>query len=49
MEKIAEESGGRRFFLHASNLKIDNFSIDVSAAIPSWWGHVITDLENAVP
>ena len=49
MEKIAEESGGRRFFLHASNLKIDNFSIDVSAALPSWWGHVITDLENAVP
>jgi hypothetical protein len=30
-------------------LKIDDSSIDGSAAIPSWWGHVITDLENAVP
>jgi len=48
LDKVADDAG-KRFFLHASDLKIDKFDIDVSAPIPSWWEPILNDLENAVP
>ena len=35
---------GRRFFLHASSLQIQDFNIDVTAPIPLWWKPVMKDL-----
>jgi len=45
LDKIVDEEG-RRFFLHASDLKIDEFGIDLTAPLPSWWEPVLKELEQ---
>lgn len=45
LDKIVDEDG-RRFFLHASDLKIDEFGIDLTAPLPSWWEPVLKELEQ---
>lgn len=35
---------GRRFFLHASSLRIQDFNIDVTAPIPQWWKPIMKDI-----
>jgi hypothetical protein len=45
LDKIIDEDE-RRFFLHASDLKIDEFGIDLTAPLPSWWEPVLKELKQ---
>ena len=40
------ENDGRRFFLHARSLRIEEFGIDVHAQLPRWWSPIMEDLEK---
>ena len=39
-------NNGNRFFLHASNLSIEEFGIDVSSEIPTWWNSILSELKK---
>lgn len=47
-EKVSEpgKSHENKFFLHASSLRIDEFGVNVSADIPSWWDDILSDLNE---
>ena len=47
IEGVADP-GGRRFFLHASTLSIEEFGVNVTADLPSWWQPVLDDLKKSV-